>query len=170
VSHFPSKLYWDDDSQAAESVVLAEEVERAEAQVGHQQTVLVGDLNMNPFESGLVSAKGLHAVMSRDVAAKGYRMVQNKSYQFFYNPMWSFFGDASIGPPGTYYYSDSSHKIFFWNMFDQVLVRPSLLNFFSNEEVRILESDGVNSLLSSTGLPNADAASDHLPIMFAINL
>jgi hypothetical protein len=61
VNHCPSKVRWDGDSQAAESAVLAAEIEQGEAKVGHQQTVLVGDLNMNPFESPGPSSSCLYS-------------------------------------------------------------------------------------------------------------
>lgn len=167
VSHFPSKIHWDDTSQALESVKLANDIRSAEEQVGHSRTVLVGDLNMNPFEDGVVSAMGLHAIMSRGIAEKKYRIVQEKRYPFFYNPMWSFFGDASLGPPGTYYYAKSRQKEYFWYIFDQVLIRPELLSLFNIEELLIIDCVGKTSLLQSDGLPSV---SDHLPILFKLNL
>ena len=170
VTHFPSKLYWNDASQTTESIELANSIRLAEKQVGHFRTVLVGDLNMNPFEDGVVSANGLHGVMSRNIAEKGTRVVQAKEYPFFYNPMWSLFGDATPGPPGTYYYGRSEHKVFFWNIFDQVLIRPDILPLFSNEDMEIVTSDGDTSFLSSQGVPDANIASDHLPIFFRIGL
>lgn len=170
VTHFPSKLYWSDASQTAESIELANSIRLAEEQVGHFRTVLVGDLNMNPFEDGVVSANGLHGVMSRNIAEKGTRVVQRKEYPFFYNPMWGLFGDATPGPPGTYYHSRSEHKVFFWNIFDQILIRPDLLPLFSNEDLEMVTSDGDTSFLSSQGVPDANIASDHLPIFFRLGL
>ena len=42
---------------------------------------------------------------------------------FFYNPMWGHFGDALDGPPGSYYDARSEAVAYFWNVFDQVLIR-----------------------------------------------
>ena len=170
IIHFPSKLYWNESSQAAECAVLSNSIRSAEARVGHARTVLVGDLNMNPFEDGMVSANGLHGVMSRSIAQKGTRVVQSREYPFFYNPMWGLFGDGTPGPSGTYYYRRAEHTVFFWNMFDQVLIRPDLLSSFDNKGLEILESDGEVSFLSNEGLPDADVASDHLPVMFRLAL
>lgn len=170
VSHFPSKLRWHDDSQALECVNLARAIRDTENRVGHSRTVLVGDFNMNPFESGVVSANGLHAVMSRCIAKERTRVVNGREYSFFYNPMWSFFGDTSPGPSGTYYYRSSELKVFFWNIFDQVLIRPDLLDLFSNEDLKILNTDGDISLLSPRGMPNIKSGSDHLPILFKLTL
>jgi len=170
VSHFPSKRHWSDESQSLECVNLARAVRDTENRVGHSRTVLVGDFNMNPFESGVVSANGLHAVMCRCIAEERARVVNETEYSFFYNPMWSFFGDASPCPPGTYYYRNSELKVFFWNIFDQVLIRPDLLGRFSNEDLKILNTDGDISLLSSRGMPNVKGGSDHLPILFKLTL
>ncbi len=122
--HVQSKLHWSEDDQSHEAVELAREISNAEESLGHRRTVLVGDLNMNPFEAGVASSHALHAVMTRDLASKGSRIVSGREYPFFYNPMWGFFGDRNLGPPGTHYFAGSKPVNFFWNMFDQVLIRP----------------------------------------------
>ncbi len=170
VAHFQSKLRWRDESQALECIELANSIRFEEKKAGHARTVLVGDLNMNPFESGVVSSNGLNAVMSRLIARRQTRVVQARAWPFFYNPMWSLLGDASPGPPGTYYYGGAEHKTYFWNMFDQVLIRPDLLERFSNQDLMIVESDGKKSFLSENGLPDGNIASDHLPIVFKLKL
>lgn len=168
--HFPSKLYWKESSQAIECTALANNIKNEEMKIGHRRTVLVGDLNMNPFEDGVVSASGLHGVMTRNIAGKGKRIVQGREHFFFYNPMWGFLGDRPSGPPGTYYYSSSEQTEFFWNVFDQVLIRPDVLPFFDNKDIMILDSDGTTPLISSEGLPDAKSASDHLPVLFKLKL
>jgi len=171
VVHFPSKLRWSGDSQAFECHELAGSLKEAENRVGHSRTVLVGDLNMNPFETGVVSANGLHGVMARKIAEKGTRIVRGRQYRFFYNPMWSLLGDASPGPPGTHFYGAAEHTCYFWNMFDQVLIRPALLDRFSNMDLKILDSDGRTRFLSPrTGNPDTKVASDHLPLIFKLSL
>lgn len=170
VIHLISKRNYSDESQIFEAFKLSGSIRDSEREIGHMRTVLVGDLNMNPFEDGMISAGGLHALMSQNVVARETRIVQGEAYPFFYNPMWSLLGDASSGPPGTYYYQSADHKALFWNMFDQVLVRPVLLDRFSNEGVEIVQSSRNDSLLSPSGLPNQELYSDHLPIVFKLNL
>ena len=80
--------------------------------------------------------------------------------------MWGYFGDKSPGPPGTYYYSATNPINYFWNIYDQVLVRPGVLDWF--HDLSILDHDGKESLLSGNGLPNKSQASDHLPLIFRI--
>jgi hypothetical protein len=77
-THFPSKLHWSREDQVLECANLSEEIRLAEQNAGHSRTLLVGDLNMNPFEDGVVGAKGLHGVMTRQIAAKQTRIVQDR--------------------------------------------------------------------------------------------
>lgn len=170
VVHFPSKINFSNESQEVESDELARFIKDAEDRVGHSRTILVGDLNMNPFEVGMVKTTGLHSVMSQQIAQKVSRKVQGRDYKFFYNPMWNLLGDFAPFPAGTHYYHASEHISYFWNMFDQVLVRPELLDVFSNEDLKIIDAVGKQSLLNNNGLPNTNLASDHLPIFFRLNL
>jgi hypothetical protein len=170
VAHLPSKLYWSDDSQALECSHLSRVIAEQEAVVNHRRTLLVGDFNMNPFEKGMVGAAGLHAVMSRDVALRQSRIVQGVDYPFFYNPMWCHFGDGDAGPPGTYFYECAEHVNYFWNIFDQVLVRPDLMDRFPNDGLRILTKVGTAPFLTEAGRPDHRAASDHLPILFKLDI
>jgi hypothetical protein len=55
-------------------------------------------------------------------------------------------------------------------MFDQVLLRPDVIDLFHDKELRILTDDGNISFLSTNGLPDATMASDHLPILFTLDL
>jgi hypothetical protein len=77
-------------------------VRDVEKRVGHDRTIVVGDLNMNPFDAGIVGAEGLNAVMTKQIASQGGRKVDAVRYPFFYNPMWSHFGDSTHEeyPPG----------------------------------------------------------------------
>ncbi len=170
VAHLPSKRNATQESQTLNAAAIVRSIEETEQKIGHRNSVLVGDLNMNPFEPGVAGANALHGVMSRSIAAEGSRRVQKIDYQFFYNPMWGLFGDASPGPPGTYYYRRGEHVEFFWNMFDQVLIRPALLDRFDSQDLAILETDGSTSLVTKSGLPNRTMASDHLPIFFRLKL
>ncbi len=163
VVHLQSKQHWSERDQAAQATIQAREIVRQEEAAGHARTMVIGDFNMNPFESGMVDATGFHAVMSRRVASSDQRKVAGSDYRFFYNPMWGLFGDRTAGPPGTFYYSASRPGEYFWHMFDQVLVRPELID--SLGEVRILASDGTETLLTESGHPDKAAGSDHLPIL-----
>ena len=168
--HLPSKLHQSDADQGLLAARAGAVIREVEAGIGHSRTVLVGDLNMDPFEFGVVGAECLHAMLSRAVAAKGSRRVGGEHRAFFYNPMWGLFGERSPGPPGTYYYASSTQVCLFWHMFDQVLIRPQLLEYFNDESLRIVHSASGVSLVTSSGVPDKNAFSDHLPIMFSLDL
>ena len=125
---------------------------------------------MNPFEIGVVSAAGFHGVMDQRIAQRGSRRIKGKKYAFFYNPMWGLLGDTSTGPPGTYYYDTGTQTNLFWNMYDQVLIRPELLHNFHAEELAVLTEVDNKSLLSSSGIPDIHIGSDHLPVLFKLDL
>jgi len=168
--HLPSKLYSSENSQILACSQWAETIAQAERQVGHTRTVVVGDLNMNPFEAGVVGAGGFHATMARAEALRGQRTVGGQQYPFFYNPMWGCFGERDGTPAGTYFYDSSEHVSYYWNMFDQVLLRPSLVDQLSTAGIEIVTRAGAVSLLSASGRPDKSVGSDHLPILFGLDL
>lgn len=129
---------------------------------------------MNPFEGGMIAAGQFHGVMTRKLAERGRRQVTGRHHQFFFNPMWSLYGDENTGPPGTYYKWMSEANCYFWNAFDQVLLRPQLLGYFPPERqrdnLRILTTDGTIDYLDVNGIPNRRLVSDHLPVMLRLEL
>jgi hypothetical protein len=122
---------------------------------------------MNPFDEGVIGAPALHAVMTRKLAERKERRVVGTSYRFLYNPMWGFFGDRTIGPPGTYYHRAATVGDLFWHMFDQVLLRPSLM-YLLRDLVILDQIDGESLLSHPVGLPRDAACSDHLPLAFRL--
>ncbi|HLK19541.1 MAG TPA: endonuclease/exonuclease/phosphatase family protein [Bryobacteraceae bacterium] len=168
--HLSSKLYWSAQSQAMECPNLSTTITEQERLAGHNRSVVVGDFNMNPFEDGIVGAGGLHAVMSRKVAERGERIVQGRAYPFFYNPMWGHLGDSLDRPTGSYYYERAEHVNYFWNTFDQVLLRPALMGRFRNDQLKILDRAGDLLLRMPDGRPDPKAASDHFPLLFRLDL
>jgi hypothetical protein len=170
--HLRSKLHQTDiaSNQLLATLHLAQDIAKVERKVGHQRSLVVGDLNMNPFDPAVVAGECLNATMDRRIAAKKERTINKKTYPFFYNPMWSLLGDHSAGPPGTYYYkSESGQVVYYWHMLDQVLLRPDLLPVFDNRSLQILDSDGQDSFLSPNGTPDTVTGSDHFPITFRLN-
>jgi hypothetical protein len=166
--HLPSKLRLDAQEQACLCNRWARNISEAEIKVGHLRTVVIGDLNMNPFEDGLVGAEGFHAISSRTVVAREARTVLGEKRSFFYNPMWSMMGDVA-GHAGTYYYASGGPIAYFWNTFDQVLLRPEFARNFISGDVAIITSVDGKRLLDSKGIPDKDI-SDHLPIIATLRL
>lgn len=138
--------------------------------VRHKRTVVVGDFNANPFEAAVGGVRGLHALRVPDVGGRRTRSVQNQPYPFFCNPMWSCFRGWEKSPPGTHYFNGGNVHEVLWHMIDQVVLRPHALHMFSERELRVLTEAGPTTLLTARGLPDKTRASDHLPLLFKLNL
>jgi hypothetical protein len=83
--------------------------------------------------------------------------------------MWSHLGDARTDTAGSYYYERAEHVNYFWNMFDQVLLRPELARRFDPAQLRIVTSVGTRWLVRPNGRPDNATGSDHLPIVFELD-
>ena len=169
--HFHSKNNWTDISLAMECATAANAIATVERNTKNTNTILIGDFNMNPFESGMVAANGLHAIPDLEYAIKNIkgREIDDTYYSFFYNPMWNFFGDY-IEPIGTYYYRASGNVSYEWHIFDQVLLRPSFKNHLDKDSVKIITKIGSESLVNSLKRPDSSQYSDHLPIILDLKL
>lgn len=85
---------------------------------------------------------------------------------FFYNPSWNLLGDFN-GSPGTYYHGSPGYLSRFWNLLDQVILRPEIAGRLEKSSLAIITSAGGKSLVGPDGRPNC---CDHLPLTFALNL
>lgn len=142
-----------------------------ENELKHERSVVFGDLNANPFESSLASLSGMNAVMSRQISLKMTREKFGKTYKYFYNPMWGLYGDEPrTSVPATFYFNGSSSNELYWHMLDQVLIRPTLVDAFKFDSLEIVISIGGASLLRTNGTPNGTKFSDHLPVIFEVDL
>ncbi len=169
-THLPSQLIPSDREQDNLLRSVGQAITEAEVQRRHSRTLVMGDLNADPFHYGVYSTAGLHAVPTRHLALQASRIVAGTTHRFFFNPMWRFFGDATPGPPGTYFWRQSRPDVRFWYMFDQVLFRPELLQYFADRDLEILTGDGQASFENvRDGRPNRAVGSDHFPILIRLN-
>jgi exonuclease III len=144
---------------------LASDITFVKEQQNTNKLVVIGDFNMNPYDRGMTLATGLNAMMTRDCVAQKSRRRNNKEYEFYYNPMWSLFGDNTVGPAGTIY-DASNQGPYGWSMFDQVLIHHSIVEFF--HDVKIIDQAGEFLLKNARGRPDSNSASDHFPILVSL--
>ncbi len=166
-AHLPSKLYRREEDQSYAVRILRNNIREAEQKVSHSNTLLIGDLNMDPFEAGMVAADGLHAAMTKEIAQRNPRIVQGKAWDYFYNPMWSRLGDESSGPAGTYYRLGSRVVEYFWHTFDQVLIRPALIPYYRTDSLRVVTQIGETNLMIQLQIEKR--VSDHLPLVLTLH-
>ena len=105
--------------------------------------------------------------MDRNIANKVSRKVDGEIYKYFYNPMWRLMGDDSNDFLGTYYYRAGSIS-YFWNTFDQVLLRHSLLGNFNSKNVSIISRIRHRNLIVNNKIDKF--FSDHLPIIIKLDI
>jgi hypothetical protein len=82
--------------------------------------------------------------------------------------MWSHFGDAQGKTAGSYFYNSAQPVNYYWNVFDQVLLRPALAERFDPNTVNIVKAVGSRPLVRTDGRPDLANASDHLPLVFEV--
>lgn len=164
--HLPSQMWTDERTQTLAFQSVVHDIELAEKESGIDKTVVVGDFNQNPYDDGCLGALGFHGIPVADEAQKISRVIYDTEYKMFYNPMWNLLGDFNY-PPGTYYYRGNKEKNEFWNIFDQVIVRPRLRSNFVDKELKIITKTQKVSLVTQNLHPNKKI-SDHLPIVFQL--
>lgn len=174
ITHFPSKMDWGNpNDHFSLCVELKTDIDNAEITADTRNTIILGDFNMNPFEDGLINSSGLHNVNNKEIALTKQRSFQSRSYDYFYNPMWSFLGDNSKGSvQGTHFFNTYKPINYFWNMYDQVMIRPELIPYFDETKLDIISNINSKPLLKKINgytRINKDF-SDHLPIKFQVKL
>lgn len=145
---------------------IVNDIRNVEQELGTENTIVVGDFNLNPYDASFVNARYFHGLPVYADAKRKSRTVANKECYMFYNPMWNFLGDFKE-PYGTYYHGGSDAINTFWNIYDQVIIRPALKDRFVNESLKIITETETRFLLNNRGHPNKKI-SDHLPIVFEI--
>lgn len=167
--HLPSRIYRTDSEIGIQASLVKREIEVLEEQHNTVNTIIVGDFNLNPFSDGMVSIDGFHAVMCLNTALKKKRTVDKKEYRYFFNPMWVILGNPEYTVLGTYYHHKNPIS-YVWNLFDQVILRPSLIDKFDISQLEIVTTAGEKSLLTEKGLPDSKNFSDHLPLKFKFSI
>ena len=176
VLHLTSAMFKNESSRAQKVNIISSTINKLEescndeaqkAGENNYHTIVVGDFNLQPFSDGIIGVYGFNAVMDVNIAKKISRTVDDRQVNFYYNPMWHLMGKRE-GIPGTYYsYSDQEDKSFYWYTYDQVLLRPALIDHFVWEEFMIVMRIGNRDLIRS-GKIYKERYSDHLPIKFEV--
>lgn len=137
-----------------------------ERELNTKKTIIVGDFNINPYDNSCVSARYFHGIPVFEESIRESRIVAGTEFYMFYNPMWNFLGDF-MEPYGTYYHSSSDAVNPYWNVYDQVIIRPVLRKQFIDTSLKIITETDHTSLLDKDNHPDLNI-SDHLPITFEI--
>lgn len=165
--HLNSQIYSDNaERREIDIEQIVADLLKLETELDTKNTIIVGDFNINPYDKTCVSARYFHGIPIYKDAMRETRTVAGKEFHMFYNPMWNFLGDFRE-PYGTYYHSSADTVNPYWNVYDQVIIRPALRKRFADDSLRIITETATVSLLDKNKHPDCDI-SDHLPITFEI--
>lgn len=165
--HLSSQIYSDNnEKREMEIEQIVHDVTTLENEMQTKDTIIVGDFNINPYDKDCMSARYFHSVPVYEEARRETREVLGNELSMFYNPMWNFLGDF-CEPYGTYYYNSSDTVNPYWNVYDQVILRPALRKRFVGSSLCIITKTAQTVLLDDKRHPQREI-SDHLPIMFEI--
>ncbi len=165
--HLSSQIYSDNtDRREIEIEQIIDDILAIEEELNVKNTIVVGDFNINPYDSSCISARYFHGIPIYEESKRQSRIITGKEFHMFYNPMWNFLGDFNE-PFGTYYHNSGDTINTYWNIYDQVIIRPALRKRFVDKNLRIITETTTTSLLNKRKHPNGKI-SDHLPIVFEI--
>jgi hypothetical protein len=162
--HLVDKYSSPNVTQARECMKYLDDIVEFEKSTGTENTIVIGDFNINPYESAMVGAGFFNATNDKLIAQKKTRTVKGTCYKYFYNPMWKLYANDQR-PLGTYYYIANDHESVHWNIIDNMLIRPCIIPFYSDSSLRILGKAGKDVLLTKHGFINKNKYSDHLPFI-----
>ncbi len=179
-SHFYSKANRGNQSKMKKSqeyknYEIPNLISKYEEDRKHTKTIVVGDFNYNPFDKFMNI--NIKAKQNKNIVKLLKKL--NNSDNLFYNPMWNLLGDYNFieekrKPSGTYYLKEPNSEQFFWNLLDGVLLRPAMMDTLKMNTLQIIcEFEGIkltkNKLYKNNLFIN-EKYSDHLPIIFTLNL
>jgi hypothetical protein len=177
--HLYSKTGKTELHQFSENLGMKTAINEFELNVKDNTTIIVGDLNYQPFESHLLTPHFFNAINDKALISHlKTRNFQRESYSYYYNPMWNLLGDydyvrKGAKVSGTYYWDTSDVGQYHWNLLDGVLLSQAMMDKLEIESLKIETEINNKSLLNThpTGDKKTmlkEGFSDHLPIIFSI--
>lgn len=165
--HLNSKIYSGHENiREIHMEQIIKDIQDVEQELQTENTIVVGDFNINPYDSSFINARYFHGIPVYEEAKRKSRVVAGKEFYMFYNPMWNLLGDFQQ-PYGTYYHAGNDAVNTYWNIYDQVIIRPAMMERFEKDSLMIIKETKTKFLLDNNGHPNKKI-SDHLPIVFEI--
>lgn len=165
-SHLPSKPTQARDLNKAGEFYsqLVDELIEFERLNPKFETVIFGDLNLNPYEQEMLFSDSFFSERCPQTSTILTKIKKNTKLRFF-NPSWKLLTNYAENAFGTFIYTGSDVEQ--WNVYDQVILRPTLINSFDMDSLSVITKSKNYSFLSGNRTINY---SDHLPITFAMNI
>jgi len=159
-SHFPSKLSRSEHGQMEFVISLHNSIKRLEDDLSPASVIIIGDLNLEPFERSIYIKSSLFSTRSKkeyDCASTFYEDIVDK----YYNPFWTLLGDKNNEVYGTYIYQKT------WRLFDQALLKGAIVERVNKKKVEIIDKIKMEKLVDLDAFKIKH--SDHLPISLELS-
>lgn len=170
VLHLDSAMHLDEIARSVKASRVNQMLCKIEESIFGKQkykTITVGDFNLQPYSQGIAGYYGFNATMSEHKAKQVSRVIDHEERYFYFNPMWKMMGDRRL-VQGTYYNaSDQQGRSIYWYTFDELLIRPSLIDKFNWDFFEIVEKTKDHNFIRNN-IIYKDKYSDHLPLKFEI--
>lgn len=162
---------------------IAEEIELYEKQqTNNDRTILIGDLNYNPYDTTLSDPFVFNAVDNKYLidTFSSNPIGQRNHSNYWYNPMWNLLGDydfrnnSNKSTTGSFFLYNES-EIPYWNLLDGALLRPSIMDRIDYQNTEVLTATTQRQFLKPLIVrPDEsfliDDFSDHLPLKITLNI
>ncbi|WP_375320660.1 hypothetical protein [Aliivibrio logei] len=164
--HLPSKLHQTEEQQRRACERLYKQINLEEVTNDISKSIIIGDFNVNPFESPMLSFSGLAATNGIDCSLRDSIVSDGETKKLFFNPMWTLYGQYK-DRPGSHRYVKTGVSVASWHFLDQVIIRPLLIEHFDFNELKFISKTSNYSFVNRNGTPST---SDHLPLVCKFNI
>lgn len=141
---------------------------RIDSEIGNsseKSVLIIGDVNVNPYEPAMVNFDGFMATNSIKARDKIKTIDNEDAREPYYNPSWRLYSNNTF--PGTKKFprpSGSSYDIIEFHLLDQVLLSIKLKDSIEADKIEIVASTSNFKLLNEKY--NRVDYSDHLPLFY----
>jgi len=161
--HMPSQMHYEFDALKYNILKFKQDFEKNIGNTDQENILIIGDFNVNPYESPMINFDGLAATNTTKFKSnKSFRGYENFLY---YNPTWKLYSKTHF--PGTFRKprpSNTSFDVLEHHFLDQVVLSKKLMKLIKNEDIDIIHSTSKFNIFDF--IKNKINYSDHLPIKY----
>lgn len=170
ILHLCNGMYKEESARNFRASLICQQIEKIEDEVygeRERKGLVIGDFNLQPYSYGIAGVLSFNATMSIEKAKKVYRKIGVEKRRFYYNPVWDLMGKNNLVQGSYYNDSDGQDKSIFWYAYDEVLLRPYLIDRFNWDNFKYITKTKNRSFLIRKSI-DKKKYSDHLPLKFEI--
>lgn len=163
--HLPSQMFHHLESLRDYLRKFRNKIDSEIGNSSEKSILIIGDLNVNPYEPALINFDGFMATNSIKARGKIKTIDSEDAREPYYNPSWRLYSNNMF--PGTKKFprpSGSSYDIIEFHLLDQVLISNKLKDSIEEDKIEIITSTSSYKLLNEQY--NRVDYSDHLPLFY----